>query len=449
MRIIAHGSVWFPPEVTLRVLDLMRFQCSATRSAYQAIHTRGLTGNAVKKQVKQNYMVKLNQRYIADAVLLAGMVQQERAIFGGKRVWKQLQTGAISKTDWRTKRNSQLYSRGDKAVKGNPNLRIVGNRLMVNDPAKRGKWLEGRLFIPSKWNPDLSCYDVRLLYRNGKFTVKVSWVASTPLILTNRANGVLGIDINPSGVGVADVSADGNLLVHGFKAAPRIQFAKENKRDNDVRLLAKTVVEEAKAKNKPIALEDLKFSASSRTKGSRKFKRIKSNFLYKKISEAIECRAVKQGVEVIKVNPAFTLILGNLKYADSYSLNRHDAAALVIGRRAQGFLERQTFTVTPDSSVSNRVNLEGRSRSLYLTLKAYSWLEDWFLKPKLSGLTAPLLAPDLQSGRGSSAGENPAGESPSITGLRTRTEDSVLTCRKSDAEFDGLFPTSVNQEKCP
>jgi len=34
-RHVAHGVVWFPESVKVRVLDLMKAQSSAARSAYQ------------------------------------------------------------------------------------------------------------------------------------------------------------------------------------------------------------------------------------------------------------------------------------------------------------------------------------------------------------------------------------------------------------------------------
>lgn len=416
MRVVAHGAVWFPESKRMSVLALMKLQCSAVRSAYQAIHKFKLSGNAVKQYVKRNYMDRLNQRYVADAVALAGAVRQEHSIFGGRHAWKRFQSGALSKIDWQARRNSCLYSRGDKTKKGNPNLRVVDNKLLINDPAARGLWIEGSLYIPAKWAPDLSCYDARLIYRGGQFTLRISWVTSDPPVLTNRDNGVIGVDANPSGLGVADVSAAGTLLAHGFANGPRVQFATKNKRDNDVRLLAKAVVDEAVGKRKPLAIEDLDFSASSRSSGSRKFRRTKSNFLFKKIVKSIENCAKKRGVEIVKVNPAFTSVLGNLKYAVPLSLNRHDAAALVIGRRSQGFNELHTFTVAPEGTGRKRLTLEARGRHHSLTLKAYSWLQDRFLKLKPSGLTAPLLAPGLIPGIGGSAGETPAGESEPTTG---------------------------------
>ena len=46
----------------------------------------------------------------------------------------------------------------------------------------------------------------------------------------------------------------------------------------------------------------------------------------------------------VKVNPAFTSILGALKYQRMLSLSVHAAAALVIGRRAWGYWKGKTST---------------------------------------------------------------------------------------------------------
>jgi IS605 OrfB family transposase len=405
MRTVAHGEVWFQPEAARRVAELMRLQYSAVRSAYQAVHKRGLSGNDVRVYVKRNYMTGLNQRYISDACAVASGIKQDHAMFGGRRAWERLRTGALTKAEWSDRRNSQLYSRGDRAKSGNANIRIVGDRLLINDPAAHGRWIEGRLFVPEKWRPGLSetpLYDVRIIRRkNGRFTVAASWETAAPPVTTNRSRGTLGVDANPDVVAVADVSVDGNLLGHRSIGAQRLPFALKEKRDNDVRLLAKDVVDEAARLGKPIALEKLGFSAESRRTGFRKFRRTKSNFVWRKILDAVESRAARSGVEVIPVHPAFTSDLGELKYARMYSMNRHAAAALVIGRRGAGFLERQDFTVTPDAPGSNRVNLEGRSRSLYLTPKAYSWMRRRFMRPgrpKPADLTGPGPAPGSRSG---------------------------------------------------
>lgn len=209
-RQVAHGVVWFTEPVKARVLDLMKAQSSAARSAYQAIHKHGLKGNAVKQYVKRNFMSLMNQRYISDAVSRVNAIEDENVLFGGKQSWADMRAGALAKEGWRERRNGQLYSRGDKTKSGNPNIRVVGDMLLVNDPPGRGKWLEGRLFIPTKWKPVLDCYDVRLLYRDGKFEVKVSWTEpDTPGLPT--VAGAIGVDCNPDGVAVVEVTGNGNL----------------------------------------------------------------------------------------------------------------------------------------------------------------------------------------------------------------------------------------------
>lgn len=416
-RQVAHGTIYFPEPAKARVLDLMKAQSSAARSAYQAIHKHGLKGNAVKQYVKRNFMDTLNQRYISDAVSRVAAIEDEGVLFGGKQAWKDMREGKLSKEAWQERRNGQIYSRGDRTKSGNPNIRVVGSRLLVNDPSSRGRWLEGRLFIPDKWKPVLDCYDVRLLYRDGKFEVKVSWTEpDTPKLPT--VAGAIGVDCNPDGVAVVEVSGDGNLKHHQYEREQRIQFSGQGKRDYDIKHLAVRVVDAAKEARKPLVVEKLNFSPGNRQKGYRKLRRTKANFIYRQMLTAIKSRATREGVPLIEVQPAFTSILGNLKYAASYSLNRHTAAALVVGRRGMGLLERQDFTVTQDESGSEKLTLEGRSFKHTLTPKAYSFLQACGLKEKPSGLTAPALVPGSRPGIGASVGEIPTGESTGTTGHR-------------------------------
>ena len=46
-----------------------------------------------------------------------------------------------------------------------------------------------------------------------------------------------------------------------------------------------------------------------------------------------------KGVEVIEVNPAYTSVVGMLKYAPQLNIDKDIAGAYVIGRRVLGFKE--------------------------------------------------------------------------------------------------------------
>jgi IS605 OrfB family transposase len=413
-RQIIHGEVWFRDEDMKIINKMVKDFSSSVRSAYQAIHKNQLKKNDIVKYVKKNYMSLLNQRYINDAVMMASMINQDHVIFGGKRNWKNFQTKTITKQEWLSCRNNQLYSRGDITKKGNPNIRIVDNKLWINEPTKRGKWIKGNLYLQKPVN--LNCYDVRLLQKdNNKFFVIVSHEKIIDDIKFNDKNGVIGIDTNPDGIAIVETDYNGNLLSHQYIKKDRIQFAEEGKRNNDIRLLAKEVVGIAKYKNKPIIVEQLNFKQK---KSYKKFNRMKSNFLYRKIIEAIRSRAIKEEVFVKEVHSAFTSILGQLKYQKMYSLNRHTSAGLVIGRRGMNIKEKQTFSVKEktdkkEKSDKDKLNLEGRGLSIDMTRKAWSWMQDCFLHPKPVILTGSCLVP-LKEAYNTSIGETPIDE-PTIT----------------------------------
>ncbi len=62
-------------------------------------------------------------------------------------------------------------------------------------------------------------------------------------------------------------------------------------------------------------------------------------WIYKGLLEKIEIVGKREGVQVIKVNPAYTSIIGKLKYSPMLGIDKDVASAYVIGRRGLGFEE--------------------------------------------------------------------------------------------------------------
>jgi hypothetical protein len=63
-----------------------------------------------------------------------------------------------------------------------------------------------------------------------------------------------------------------------------------------------------------------------------------------------------KGVEVIEVNPAYTSVIGMLKYAPQLSIDKDIAGAYVIGRRALGF--KEDMPENYEKLLKNRAYLE-------------------------------------------------------------------------------------------
>lgn len=315
----------------------------------------------------------LNQRYVADAISDASIITQKHALFGGKKLWKLFLSGKISKNKWQQRRNNALYSRGDKTKFGNPNIRVVGTQLLINDPSQRGQWIKGNLWINKPINPD--CYDARIQLKDGKFHVTFSWEETAPSIVTSKSHGVIGIDTNPNGLALSEINKHGNLQSHVYLKNDRIQFSRRGKRDYDIKQLAIKAIDIAYSAGKPLVLEKLKFSRNNKVH-TKKFRRMTHNFLYSRLLEAIKTRARKQGVEIIEVSPAYTSIVGKLKYQKMYSLSVHNAAALVIGRL--GFLHQSDKVVVDVLGSEAMPKLEAGGRTVTLKKKSLLWFKSKF-----------------------------------------------------------------------
>ena len=65
-----------------------------------------------------------------------------------------------------------------------------------------------------------------------------------------------------------------------------------------------------------------------------------SSFSYGKIKAYLLSRGHREGVEIHQVNPAFSSVIGQVKFMERYGLSVHQAAALVLARRLLGCSER-------------------------------------------------------------------------------------------------------------
>jgi IS605 OrfB family transposase len=99
-------------------------------------------------------------------------------------------------------------------------------------------------------------------------------------------------------------------------------------------------VELAKREGKAIVVENLeKIPKGTRGDGLPKLRQKLQKWIYKGLLQKIEIVSKRNGVQVIKVNPAYTSVIGKLKYAPIYNIDKDIASAYVIARRGLGFKE--------------------------------------------------------------------------------------------------------------
>ena len=160
-------------------------------------------------------------------------------------------------------------------------------------------------------------------------------------VVTDRRRGALGVDLNADHLAVADTDASGNCL--NAWRVPLVTYGK-NTRQAEALIgdAVASVVQYAKEVGKPIVIEKLDFrQKKAALEGeSRKYSRMLSSFSYGKIKAYFLSRGYRQGVEIYQVNPAYSSVIGRVKFMERYGLTVHQAAALVLARRLLGCSER-------------------------------------------------------------------------------------------------------------
>ncbi len=274
------------------------------------------------------------------------------SVWGSKSFYKK-QWNAENKEkwleEWRIRRNYHLYFIGSKDESfGNQlcqlqtlqMLRITlpkyfeDRYLKLEVNFQKNKKIYKYLYSAISNNQALT-YNIKYNYKKKKWYVFISFT------LTNECKkykkGTIGLDLNYNLIALCHVKQDGNK--EKFRNI-FFELTKDNSNKNTQILsdIANEVVETAKKENKFITIEKLDFK--------NKFKDRKLSYIvYNKFFMLLRSRAIKKRVLVIVVNPAFTSIIGNLKYKKRFGISVHSSASYVIGRRGLNYIENIPYRI--------------------------------------------------------------------------------------------------------
>jgi IS605 OrfB family transposase len=159
--------------------------------------------------------------------------------------------------------------------------------------------------------------------------------------ISDKSLGAIGVDINADHLAVCEIDETGNYI-----KSFNIRCCTYGKNQNQAKAIigdaCKAIVAFAELKQKPIILEKLDFGKKKQSLSSMSNAkaRMLSGFAYNQIKQNLQSRAFKHGVEVLAVNPAYSSVIGQVKFAHLYNISVHQSAAFVIARRYYGYSER-------------------------------------------------------------------------------------------------------------
>ena len=160
-------------------------------------------------------------------------------------------------------------------------------------------------------------------------------------VVTDRRRGAIGLDLNADHLAVAETDASGNCI-SSFSVSLVTYGKNTHQAEAIIGDAVSGVVAYASEVGKPIVIERLDFRhKKAALEGEpRRYSRMLSSFTYGKVKAYLVSRGYRKGVEVHQVNPAYSSVIGRVKFMERYGLSVHQAAALVLARRSLGCSER-------------------------------------------------------------------------------------------------------------
>ncbi|BAZ18794.1 hypothetical protein NIES4071_106790 (plasmid) [Calothrix sp. NIES-4071] len=245
--------------------------------------------------------------------------------------------------------SSEIYIVGSKDESfGNSVCQYDGNEIFFRVPycleERFGKYIEteiGNFDRNINRLPNDKAKTWHFFRKNGRWVVGVQFTPK-PVEKVSRPvqYGAIGIDINASSIGWAYVDYQGNL--QNFGSIPLQSGLSKNFNSQQI---VNACLELAKLATKyacPVVCEELDFSNKKellREKG-KKYARMLSSFAYSKFYQLLESILSNRGISLYKKNPAYTSLIGLVKYSRMYGLSSDIAAALVIARRGMNLSEK-------------------------------------------------------------------------------------------------------------
>ncbi|MBY3433527.1 hypothetical protein HFN89_05140 [Rhizobium laguerreae] len=182
---------------------------------------------------------------------------------------------------------------------------------------------------------------VRFHRDERSWRVMVSFKTVEAEVPEDYRRGAIGVDLNTGFVSVTRVNRHGNV-VEAFDI-PMVTYGKKQAQSRDVTCkVAVEIVACAKKHGLSIVSEDLDFEKKKlvlKLEGDARYGRMLSSFAYSQFDAALGSACGRHGVFHKRVNPAYTSLIGRVKFARRYGLSVHRSAALAIARRAMQLSE--------------------------------------------------------------------------------------------------------------
>ncbi len=307
---------------------------------------------AIKEKNPKDRRLKGLYRHLSSLQSRVASLALKPIVFGTKSLFRERIRGKISREEFLIWRDASFGCVG-KAQGGvqNNNLKLLpSEELRISTFQKMKGRIPKRLHVPLAVNPTQRAAFHELLQMD-KYTVvvkrkfvkgevryyaHVSYDTPEPTTRFEFQHGTIGLDFNYNFIVLVNIDKEGKFLSYQQIPFRNLHSYRKGRRDDYASFKMEKVINYCLNKRKGLIMEDLSFdqSFSYNKKRNRKVTQLKTSML-----PLLERKCARRGIAVKKVHPAYTSIIGELKYSRSFNLSRHVLASYVIARKGLGFTE--------------------------------------------------------------------------------------------------------------
>ena len=315
----------------------------ARRLCYSLRQKYELRGEMSRSEIirRVQAITGLNSRYVKDAYATIENLPPH-ATFGGLRNQRLREKGKITRAEYKKRRNSIIYARGEKSRKGNLNMRIVevaGEKYLRVNIGDR-KWLLLKLFIPHKYMKKYAKYldgsrpySVLIKRKDNDegYDVRITIRAECAL---KEGTRLIALDMNKSHIDfcVMDKKRK-NVVAVGKINTSELQNTRSEKREHQIKKVAHKVKNLAKHFNADVFIGKLR---TSNFKSHRKANRIVHQMPQLKLRKWIKHICMKNCVRCEERSEAYTTKVGHI-LSLIFGLDVHKCSAIAFALKLLDF----------------------------------------------------------------------------------------------------------------
>jgi len=383
----------------------------ARRLCYSLRQKYELKGKISRSEIikKVQELTGLNSRYVKDAYATIEHLPAH-VTFGGLRNQRMREKGKITREEYKKRRNSIIYARGDKTKAGNLNLRIVEiadeKYLRVNIGDR--KWLFLKLFIPHKYMKKYAKYLdgshpysvlIKRKAHDEGYDVRITIRVECAL---NEGTRLIALDMNKSHIDFCVMDKHlKNVIAIGKINTSELQNTRRSKREHQIKKVANKVKNLAKHFNADVIIGKLR---TSNFKSHRKANRMVHQMPQLKLRKWIKHICMKNGVKCEERSEAYTTKVGRM-LSLILGLDVHKCAAIAFALKSDFPLFKLLSGVSSYEADGRQRGRQRRGSSPTGTAQHDERMKRW----------AAMMPSFLVEGRGEMGGGYP--EMPGIRGL--------------------------------